>query len=498
MTLLLAVVFMAVAVDTGRLWMQQRKLQSIADMSAIEAARKIGCSTDEGTVIAAAQAAAARNGYGGQLSANPNLVQLGSVSTNSGVRQFSDDSGQEAVRVFATQSVPASLVAGGLFGNQVLLKAEAVSAADPSLVAFTAGSFLLNVNTENAVLMNALLGNLLGTSLNLSVLSYESLASANLNLANLLRAHGSASVDELLEADMPVGALLDLIAQGVEDAGTASGLASAALQELSSGITNNGSIRLSDILTVSTPNEDATAGLDINAFSLITAVALFANEQSTVNLSIAGIDAGITITQAPLLAVGPSDGNNCTVARTAQLAVGVSASAAGILNVTLNAAVAQGTAELTEFTNNGATSHVVIAATPGVAAVNGSATVTVLGIPVSIGINLPVQTAVAQDLEFDVVHPAASHLPQMQTVASPLGDGLENALQQGSILNIPALNFLLEPLVEPIVDTLLSPLLGQIGRVLLDPLLEMLGIRLGGMDVTLHSIQLRQARPLII
>src|SRR3546814_569511 len=63
MTLLLAVMFMALAVDTGRLWMQQRKLQSIADIASMEAARFIGCNADSGNVLSAAQAAAARNGY---------------------------------------------------------------------------------------------------------------------------------------------------------------------------------------------------------------------------------------------------------------------------------------------------------------------------------------------------------------------------------------------------------------------------------------------------
>lgn len=502
MTLLLAVLFMALAVDAGRLWMQQRKLQSIADIAAMEAAREIGCNTNINDVLTAAQDAAVRNGYNGQLSQGPNIVELGSVTTVGGIRQFSGSSGQQAVHVYATESVPASLVAGGLFGNQVLLGAEAVSAGDPTLAAFTAGSFLLNVDTENATLMNALLGGLLGTSLNLSVLSYESLASANLSLANLLRVQGAASMDELLEAEMSVGELLDLIADGVADAGTAGTLASNALEELSSGITNNGTIKLSDILTVSSPNEDGAADLSLNAFSLITAAAMFVNEQSPIALppipDLPGVHVAITVTQAPLLAVGPSEGSNCTVARTAQLALDIFASVAGALTVTLNATAAQGTAELTEFSDDGSESHVVIEATPGVASVNGAATVTVLGIPVSIGINLPVQAAAAQDLEFDVAHPTLANLPQTMSVASPLGDSLENALQQEDVLTIPVLGPLLEPLVETAINTLLAPLLGEIGRVLLDPLLEMLGIRLGGMDVTLHSIQLRGAKPLII
>ena len=235
------------------------------------------------------------------------------------------------------------------------------------------------------------------------------------------------------------------MADGVSDAGTAGALATSALQQLSSGITNTTTLKLADILAVSAPNEDATAELSLNALNL-----------------------------------------------------GVSASVAGVLSVTLNAVVGQGVAELTEFQDDGDASHVVIAATPGIVSVDGSATVTVLGIPIGIGIDLPVETTVAQDLEFDVSHPTADNLPQTMTAAGSTGDSLENALQQEDILIIPVLGALVEPLVETAINTLLAPLLGEIGRRLLDPLLEMLGIRLGGMDVTLHDIQLRQARPVIL
>jgi uncharacterized membrane protein len=59
-----------------------------------------------------------------------------------------------------------------------------------------------------------------------------------------------------------------------------------------------------------------------------------------------------------------------------------------------------------------------------------------------------------------------------------------------SVLNLGLLNNVLSSLV--------SPLLAEIGRVLLDPLLNLLGIRLGGMDITLDDVQYRQAKPLAI
>jgi uncharacterized membrane protein len=92
----------------------------------------------------------------------------------------------------------------------------------------------------------------------------------------------------------------------------------------------------------------------------------------------------------------------------------------------------------------------------------------------------------------------ADNLPQTQTVASPLGDSLADALdapiQIDTLVNLPVVNSILSGLVAPIV----KPLIIAIGKVFLEPLFEILGLQLGGMDVTLQGIQIRQPEPLII
>ena len=113
--LLMAVLFTALVVDTGRLWMQHRHLQTVADIASIQAARGLGCGVVLADVVQAAQTAAVANGYTGNLANSPNIVDIVNVSTVSGIRQFTTG-GTEAVRVYATREVPASLVAGGLIG----------------------------------------------------------------------------------------------------------------------------------------------------------------------------------------------------------------------------------------------------------------------------------------------------------------------------------------------------------------------------------------------
>lgn len=62
-TLAVALVFMLLAVDSGRLYLEKRKLQSIADTSALEAASRGGLCTPTTTANDYAKENAARNGF---------------------------------------------------------------------------------------------------------------------------------------------------------------------------------------------------------------------------------------------------------------------------------------------------------------------------------------------------------------------------------------------------------------------------------------------------
>lgn len=86
----------------------------------------------------------------------------------------------------------------------------------------------------------------------------------------------------------------------------------------------------------------------------------------------------------------------------------------------------------------------------------------------------------------------------MQSIDSPLGSSLESALGQPNALNVTVLSLLNLGLVNNVVSSIVGPLLSEIGRVLLDPLLDLLGIRIGGLDVTLDDVHYRQAKPLVI
>lgn len=519
-TLLLALVFTALVVDSGRLWMQQRHLQTVADIAAIQAARQLGCGVEISDIVSAAQQAAVANGYGGQLADSPNIVDLVDVATVDGIRQFTSG-GSEAVRVYATRPVPASLVAGGLFGGNVTLQAQAVSSADPALAAFSAGSFAASLDSEDSVLLNALLGDLLGSSLSLSAVSYQGIAATNVSLGELLAASGTVGgLESLLQMQMSLGELADLTASAMTASGTASADATAAMQQIASAAVSSASVKLGDVLALSTPDQEAAGKVGFNVLSLLTTSALVANGAHALTVplsvsvpSVSSIHALITIIEPPQMAIGPAGANGvlCTSLQTAQVRaevdVVVSIPLLAKIDLSLNAEVAQGSASLSDVSDDGADASVTIAATPGIADIeltnsagSGPARIsTLLNLPIAeLALDLPLQPVATQQLVYTVAHPASDNLPQTQTVSSPLGDSLENALGQPGALDVTLLSALNAALVNSVVSSIVTPLLSEIGRVLLDPLLGLLGIRLGGMDVTLEGLQLRQSAPLLI
>lgn len=532
-TLMLAVLFTALAVDSGRLWMQKRHLQTIADIASIQAARQLGCGVMEANIEDAAQDAADANGFDSALGYKPLQVEMVDVSTDAnGVRQYTT-SGSEAVYVQVSREVPASLMAGGLFDDTVILSAEAVSRADPAIAAFSAGSFAARIDTENSVLLNAILGDILGSSVSLDAVSYKGIAATNITLNELLKASGQVGgLESLLTTNMSLANLFDLYAQAVSDSGTADATARAAMQQLASAAVSSTAIKLGDVLDVTTPDQEAAGRAAVNVLSLVTTSALIANGSHALEIplgvsvpGITSITGHIDVISPPQMAIGPpagADGTICTSVTVAQVnaqadvdvAVPVSVLGLGLFSVdidlSLKATIASGTASLQAITVGNDKTTVNINAEPGLATVKlrnqadtkgAILSTTILGVykPIAeLNINLPV-TSSTQVLTFEVDHPAIENLPQTQTVSSQVGDTLEEALSNATISIDPlATGAIASSILSAVVTPIIKPLLVEIARVLLDPLLETLGIQAGGMDVTLEGLQMRQEAPLII
>ncbi|WP_417604704.1 pilus assembly protein TadG-related protein [Oceanimonas baumannii] len=217
-TLLLTLGCTMLVMDTGRLYMEQRKLQKLADTAALESIARLNsgrCADAPDTVQTYAQENATRNGFLAQDSQSI-ATQCVRIDINDGLRTPVADASGHAVEAFATETVPASLVfrAGKMLGlsdkNEITLQATAVAEREGGAptATFTLGAELLRL--DNSKLLGQILKVVGVDADRLTVLNSNGLADASITPSGLLKALGiEASIYEL-KALSPQG-LVDLV-----------------------------------------------------------------------------------------------------------------------------------------------------------------------------------------------------------------------------------------------------------------------------------------------
>ncbi|MDZ4297950.1 MAG: TadG family pilus assembly protein [Moraxellaceae bacterium] len=216
--MMLGISFLALSVDSGRLYLDKRSLQKVADIAALEAAGQLGSCAD---ALMAAQASAARNGFVHDSDNHTITVRCGNVVSSQGVRDLQDDSEfATAVLVTVRRTSPASIIAGGMFGDDIQLQAEAMaSRKGSSLAALTIRSTLLGVsltNANQATRLNRMLGTMLGSpnGLSLTVGAWNGLLHTDINLFEYIDqlainlGFSVGEVDQVLSANVSAGTLI--------------------------------------------------------------------------------------------------------------------------------------------------------------------------------------------------------------------------------------------------------------------------------------------------
>ncbi|MEK6788357.1 MAG: pilus assembly protein TadG-related protein [Pseudomonadota bacterium] len=283
--MLLAVLCLALVVDTGRLYVEKRKLQRVADMAAIEAmARDGACNT--GTAATYATQSAARNSFvvGG---VNTLATVCGQVSSNAGIRSVSPTpvgGVDNAIQVTVSHRLPASMIAGGLLGNDITLSAMAVATKGVPLASLAIRTTVAAVDSSRGALLNTLMGGLLGGAVNVSVLGWNGLIGTQLNLFDFLDqlkvnlGLTAGGYSEVLAQSITVGQIIDATSTvlGRDSNTTASTLA--ALSALKVGaIVNPVTVQLGNILKLQTATSYAGADLGVNVFDLMQGSVQLAN-----------------------------------------------------------------------------------------------------------------------------------------------------------------------------------------------------------------------------
>jgi uncharacterized membrane protein len=374
----------ALGVDVGKMFADRRKAQSTADIAALVAA------SDLTHAAAAAAAAVSQNNFNATA---PIGVQPGVYVANSSLspsQRFtaSPAASANAVRVTLQTSTP-------LFFGRVLvgkdnftIQAVATATATP-FASFAIGSRLLSVNGG---LLNQILGQLLGTSLSLSVMDYQSLINANVDMFSFMNALATrmsvtgVTYNSLLSGNVQVGTVINAL---LDSEKAASGMSAAvtALSEIASALNGTTSkIPLSSLVNpgpygTMTVGQTPNGTVSMSLFGALSAAASLANGNNQVAASldlglpgIASISMKLAIGQRPVgtswVTVG-SAGASVYTAQTRLLVTAQLLGSGGIaaVNVPIYVNVASGSATLTAVQcgyPNVSGSSVTLGVTPGV------------------------------------------------------------------------------------------------------------------------------------
>lgn len=344
----LALLLMLLVVDSGRLYMEQRKLQRVADNAALEAVSRGGTCQAGLTAAAYAGQNATRNGFtvatGSSLS-----TSCGSLTTGAnGLRTFTANPAQAvAIRVIATNTVPISVASGvaalftpGPINLTTQLSATAVAAAPtPTVAQLSIRSTLGTVSTAQSSILNPLVGGMLGGSLSLSAVGWNGLLNTNINLLSYLNqlainlGVAAGNYTQLLNTTTSVTQLIQAAISVVQANGATADVLTA-LGNLQVAALNAAPLKLGDILQLQTGLPSTALDANLQLFQLLQAVIQLSNSNSavaaTLPINVLGL-ANITVQAKvieppqlsaignPALAKADPTGANRIYVRTAQV-----------------------------------------------------------------------------------------------------------------------------------------------------------------------------------
>ncbi len=311
----------ALAVDVGSLYLDRRKLQGIADAAAMAAAGRPGEER-----AAAERIIAANCDCGIRIAALTPGTYVADPGVEAEDRFAGGGSSPNAVRVTLTRDRP--LFFGSfLTGRRDSIIRATATGARRGYAAFSLGS---RVAAVNGGLPNALLSGLTGSQLNLSLMDYNALASADIDLlafSDALRTEIGADVltfGQTLDTQVTMPQVVAALARA-SDGQAATALEHIADRALPHSLLPSRAIDLGP--RSSSVRVDAANPVKVNALSLLRSMLLLGNANRQVDLSLAsnlpggsGIDVALMIGEppahSPLIAVTDT---NDVIVRTAQV-----------------------------------------------------------------------------------------------------------------------------------------------------------------------------------
>lgn len=286
----------AFAIDLGAIQLDSRRLQGIADGAALAAANAPDTAQQAATDFVAAA------GYPRPITV---VTTPGRYDASLPLRQrfVAGDTPAQAVKVTLSSRSPTFLAR--IFDIGWVTIRRSATATQTNYAAFSVGSGLLSLQGG---LLNALLSGLTGSSISLSVMDYQALAGAQVDLLGYIQALrttanlGVATYDDTLKAKVTTPQLINALADAL---GPGDGAQADALRGIALKVKPL-TVSLDSLINLGPLGEDRQGGLGTvrtDALSLLSALVQTGNENRQIKLNLGASVPGLVDTQV-WLAIG--------------------------------------------------------------------------------------------------------------------------------------------------------------------------------------------------
>ncbi|HUR01801.1 MAG TPA: pilus assembly protein TadG-related protein [Nonomuraea sp.] len=479
-SIVMAVICAALAIDLGGVAEEARRNQKVADLAALDAARRLPATT--AVLTAAAQSAATRNGF--TLTATDTVDAVEGIESAGGTCTAAAGAGTVCVRVSSIYREKLPFVTT----RSNVVTRTALAGNNGSIAEFGLGSTLANLDTQKSAL-DSVIGNNLGISM--SAVSYSGLAGANVTLSALqtqLAALGYSvgTPTTLMNANIKVKDLLTATAAAL----TAQPNTTAAAEVNKIPIINIAgtlTMQLGKLINLATPSSTSALSTTVNAFQLVSGSAQLQNGTSFVTVpginvtvpGLTGLTVGLKVISPAQIAQGPvgTTANNAQIVL--QLKFNLSVLGVGLVAVTLNEANATAVATLTAIRCSSSPGVTISAATSAIT------TTGTIGVPLgTLTVNGSAVGTAANSNDFDYT---TEFVPPRGTGTYWATGAAEMGLDNTVTVSGSGLTAVTAPLVQPVLDLTL-PLLNTALSTALKPVLQALGANLAEADVSAMEI----------
>lgn len=374
----------ALGIDVGAIFADRRKAQSAADLAAIVAASNIG------NAYKAASATVIRNDYPasalvgvdlGTYTANPSLPPQGRFVTSAA-------GAANAARVTLRTDTPLYFARYITGKNHFTINSTA-TASSTALASFSIGSRLISFNEG---LLNAMLGSMLGTSLSLTAMDYQSLVNARIDAFDFVTALATranltgATYDNVLSGNVKLSDVM-AAAFSTQYATNGSSAATAAMSAIAQAVSGQSrKLAVASLIDLGpygslAVGQKPKVGVNVSVYNLVSATAGIANGTNqvatAVDLGLPGV-LGVTLVAAvgerPVGSGWVAVGSEGSTVRTAQTRILLTVRLAGsgivpAVTLPIYVEIASGKATLTSIvcrSSNTGAAAVSLDVTPGI------------------------------------------------------------------------------------------------------------------------------------